>query len=112
MSESFTPQLAMIQTFTETITTNDGVTVTAILANTISEAIALADAMGATQIMLNAVGETMTMNATFSETVISSGGAVWPSPSQVALGIVYGPTGTEYTGTLVGSSGAGMMRRR
>jgi len=28
------------------------------------------------------------------------GGAVWPVPSQVLLGTVYGPTGSEYTGTL------------
>lgn len=30
----------------------------------------------------------------------TAGGVVWPLPSQVLLGIVYGPTGTEYTGTL------------
>lgn len=30
----------------------------------------------------------------------SVGGAVWPLPSQVLLGTVYGPTGSEYTGTL------------
>lgn len=29
-----------------------------------------------------------------------SAGVVWPSPSTVLLGIPYGPTGTEYTGTL------------
>lgn len=28
--------------------------------------------------------------------------AVWPLPSQVLAGIVYGPTGGEYTGTLTG----------
>ena len=28
------------------------------------------------------------------------GGTVWPIPSQVLYGVVYGPTGTEYTGTL------------
>lgn len=30
----------------------------------------------------------------------TAGGAVWPSPSLVLLGTVYGPTGSEYTGTL------------
>ena len=28
------------------------------------------------------------------------GGAVWPSPSQVLKGVVYGPTGADYIGTL------------
>jgi len=42
-----------------------------------------------------------------------SGAAVWPDPSQVALGVVYGPTGIEYTGTMVcGSGGAVWMRAR
>lgn len=30
----------------------------------------------------------------------TAGGAVWPLPSQVLLGTTYGPTGSEYTGTL------------
>lgn len=31
-------------------------------------------------------------------------GLVWPTPGQVLLGVTYGPTGTEYTGTFVGYS--------
>lgn len=30
-----------------------------------------------------------------------AGGAVWPLPGQVQAGVVYGPTGVEYTGTYV-----------
>ena len=28
---------------------------------------------------------------------------VYPDPSQVAFGVMYGPTGTEYTGTYIGN---------
>lgn len=33
----------------------------------------------------------------------SAGGGVWPLPSQVAYGVVYGPTGSDYTGTFLGN---------
>ena len=36
------------------------------------------------------------------QTDASVGGPIWPLPTQVLLGVVYGPTGTEYTGTLSG----------
>ena len=29
----------------------------------------------------------------------------YPDPSDVRLGVTYGPTGTEYTGTMTGTSG-------
>ena len=32
-------------------------------------------------------------------------GPVWPLPSQVLIGVVYGPNGNDYTGTLVPGSG-------
>lgn len=32
--------------------------------------------------------------------VINHSAATWPPESQVLLGVVYGPHGTEYTGTL------------
>ena len=32
-------------------------------------------------------------------------GTVYPDPSDVRLGVAYGPTGTEYTGTMTGGSG-------
>ena len=32
-------------------------------------------------------------------------GAVYPDPSDVRLGVAYGPTGTEYTGTMTGGAG-------
>lgn len=32
-------------------------------------------------------------------------GAYWPTPAQVLSGVVYGPTGSEYTGTATGSTG-------
>ena len=34
----------------------------------------------------------------------AAGGAVWPPPNQVAYGVVYGPTGVEYTGTFIGNT--------
>ena len=37
----------------------------------------------------------------FAGTAAVVGGAVWPDPADVRLGVVYGPTGVEYTGTLV-----------
>lgn len=38
--------------------------------------------------------------------------AVWPLESQVLLGVVYGPTGTEFTGSLTGGGGGAWLRRR
>lgn len=38
--------------------------------------------------------------------------AVFPAPGQVLLGVVYGPNGTDYTGTLVVTSGSGVYLRR
>jgi len=35
----------------------------------------------------------------------SVAGAYWPTPAQVLLGVMYGPTGVEYTGTLTGGTG-------
>lgn len=32
-------------------------------------------------------------------------GTVYPDPSDVRLGVAYGPTGTEYTGTMTDGSG-------
>ena len=43
---------------------------------------------------------------------IEAQGPVWPNPSDVTAGVVYGPTGTEYTGTKIGGSGSGYIRRR
>jgi hypothetical protein len=42
--------------------------------------------------------------------VVIAGG--YPSPSDVKLGVTYGPTGTEYTGTFSGGGNAVLMRRR
>ena len=36
---------------------------------------------------------------------VAPGGEVWPTESDVRLGVTYGPTGTEYTGTMTGGSG-------
>jgi hypothetical protein len=41
----------------------------------------------------------------FSVTSGIIAGAIWPDPAQVAIGVKYGPTGTEYTGT--GTFGGG-----
>lgn len=34
----------------------------------------------------------------------SPGAETWPAESDVRLGVTYGPTGTEYTGTMTGGS--------
>lgn len=36
---------------------------------------------------------------------------VWPVDSDVKIGIGYGPTGTEYTGTYAGGGGGGGHKR-
>ena len=44
--------------------------------------------------------------AVFSGSAVVAGGiAVWPAESDVHLGVTYGPTGSEYTGTMTGGSG-------
>ena len=37
--------------------------------------------------------------------MFAAGVAVWPDPSQVLLGVTYGPTGADYTGTLTIGAG-------
>ena len=37
---------------------------------------------------------------------------VWPAPADVRAGVPYGPTGTEYVGTLVAGGGGSFFRRR
>jgi hypothetical protein len=39
-------------------------------------------------------------------------GVLWVLPSDVKSGVVYGPTGVEFTGTYVGGGGSGMSRSR
>ena len=53
--------------------------------------------------LLELNGESITVD---QGTISVSGIPVWPAPAQVLLGIVYGPTGVEYTGTLT-STGQG-----
>lgn len=43
---------------------------------------------------------------------LGSGGAVFPAPGQVLSGVVYGPNGNDYTGTLTAGGGAVFLRRR
>ncbi len=47
-----------------------------------------------------------------SALVVAGGGgsSVWPSPSEVALGVSYGPTGSDYVGTK--PPGGAYLRRR
>lgn len=46
-----------------------------------------------------------TADAVFSGSAAVAGALYWPLPAQVQLGITYGPTGADYTGTLTGGSG-------
>ena len=47
---------------------------------------------------LSAVGGSYTLNG--QTITISKSGAYWPLPGDVRLGVTYGPTGADYTGTL------------
>ena len=48
----------------------------------------------------------LTDSAAFSGSAVVATGATWPLTSDVRLGVTYGPTGTEYTGTMVEGSGS------
>lgn len=41
----------------------------------------------------------------FDEDLVAQLGIVWPSPSVVLSGVMYGPTGVEYVGTYVCPTG-------
>jgi hypothetical protein len=58
--------------------------------------------------MVSTLGESITASALVSGVVVS---LVWPNPSDVRLGVQYGPTGTEYTGELTGGGGVFLRRR-
>ena len=47
----------------------------------------------------------MTTDDTIFSGSASVSGIVWPAESDVRLGVAYGPTGSEYTGTMAGGSG-------
>ncbi len=68
----------------------------------------MADALGASQVMLGALGESVTLVMATDGSV--PGGLVWPDPSTVALGVSYGPTGSDYVGTK--PPGGAYLRRR
>ena len=46
----------------------------------------------------------LTDSAAFSGGAVVATGVVWPSASDVRLGVTYGPTGAEYVGTMTGGS--------
>jgi len=81
----------------ESITLGDSYTVSAIMVNALAETIALSAALGAGQVMLTVLGEQVTLLAAQSAAI--TGRPVYPDPSEVLLGVTYGPTGVEYTGT-------------
>ena len=47
-----------------------------------------------------------------SDISLIRGGASFPQPGQVLTGVIYGPNGTEYTGTLSAAGGGAYIRRR
>ena len=55
------------------------------------------------------VGASVSISASTDDAVFSGGasivGAIWPDPANVLLGVTYGPTGADYTGTATGGSG-------
>ncbi len=56
------------------------------------------------------MASTALIGATTAAAVFSGAAEVisityYPDPSDVRLGVTYGPTGTEYTGTMTGGSG-------
>lgn len=50
-------------------------------------------------------GKLSNTNQFYSATVSIAGSAVYPLPAQVLLGVTYGPTGADYTGTATGGAG-------
>lgn len=84
------------------VTLSDGAVVSTIIAKTLGEAIAVADSLGATHIQVSSLGETLLLNATFDGVRV---GLTWPAPSEVLLGVQYGPTGSDFTGTAVAAGG-------
>ena len=44
-------------------------------------------------------------NYTFDGDPFAAGSPVWPIVGDVRLGVVYGPTGADYTGTMTAGSG-------
>lgn len=88
----------------------DGVTAALVSATTIACGIGDASAAGVTASAVNGsasinttAGNAAAAGATAS---ISNGLAVYPDPSTVILGVSYGPTGVEYTGTFAVPSAA------
>ena len=96
--------ISYTDTLTEQVTLSDGAVVRTVLAASLGEAIAVADSLGATHIQVSSLGETLLLlNATFDGVRV---GLTWPAPSEVLLGVQYGPTGSDFTGTAVAGGGA------
>ena len=95
--------ISYTDTLTEQVTLSDGAVVRTVLAASLGEAIAVADSLGATHIQVSSLGETLLLNATVEGVRV---GLTWPTPSEVLLGVQYGPTGADFTGTAVAGGGA------
>lgn len=100
-------------TYTDTMTAqvalSDGATVRTIIAASLGEAVAVADSLGAKQIAVSSIGSSLVLSASFDGIRI---GLTWPSPADVRLGVQYGPTGADYTGTLTGGTGETVFASR
>lgn len=91
-------------TLTVPVALSDGAVVNTILADSLGEAIAAASSLGATQVQVASLGATLLLTATYANALIR---VVWPNPTDVRLGVQYGPTGEDYTGTA--SFGTGQL---
>lgn len=109
LSENRQASLVANAALSETVALADAQSVQAIYGAQLGESISLSDAQQAAQIFSNTIGENVGLVFVVNGDI--AGGFVWPDPSTVQAGVMYGPTGTEYTGTAA-AGGTVFMRRR
>lgn len=84
---------------------------TASLSQLIAQGVGAWSWAGTTASLSQLINEGVGAYAWSGTTSTVSGSAVFPPPSQVLLGVVYGPNGNDYTGTLVAGGGTLWIRR-
>jgi hypothetical protein len=102
------PSLSISRVFVESLAASDNLGVSATYNNSVAESSALSDALGFQVQFNNSITESVAASDTLAQTVIFNAvilenlavGEGFPDPSDVVIGVMYGPTGVEFTGKL------------
>lgn len=102
------PSVVISKVFTETVTAADSLAISAAFNNLISDSTSVSDSLAFQAQFNNLIGESVSASDSLDQTVIFNAviledlavGTGFPDPKDVVIGVMYGPTGVEFTGRL------------